>query len=454
MSDSSSLSRDENGIGAGATRRRRFVYAIAASGVSKLLAFAVQLLALPLALHSLGTDRYTSFLALQSFLSWTGLFGFGLSYALPKYISAAFVAGDRAEERHLVGSSLILISAASGVLMAVLLLLGLVVSPATLVAAASSISYDELRTAYFVAVVVNTVQLIASVDPTIRSGYQEFHWSSVASLAAWALVLVGLLLASQHPVTISTFIVVIYAPIALTFLVDIALLFRQRPHLRRGGVDFRATVAKIAMPSGNAIAYQIQFGLVMYLPVLIMAHLTNPSQTAIFGSVLQLVVLGVSSLNLVLQPLTSAMANAHSHNDVGWIRRSHAKMLWFIIPVGAAGVVLAAAVGPFLIRHWLGAAMQVSRELLAGFGVCLVLMALVQLEFFSLSAMGALRSAGFAALVAGLAGVVLGAVLCVGSGAMGMVIGMAAGLAASAAALFVSVRREMSRMESGPVAPV
>lgn len=431
----------------GTVRRRRFIYAVATSGLSKVLALGAQLLALPLALHSLGTDRYSSFLALQSLLSWTGLFGFGLSYALPKYISAAFVAGDHREERNLVGSAVVLMSGASLFLLVVLGLLGMVISPTKLVAAAGSISPAELTAAYFATIAINTLQLATSIDPTIRSGYQEFHRSSVASIISWILVFAGLLYIALHSVTISIFLLLFYGPITLTLLIDLVLLFWERPYLRRGGVDLKATVAKIARPSGSAVMYQAQFALAMYLPVLIMAHLTDPMQTAVFGSVLQLVVIGVSSLSLILQPLAAAMANAHSHNDARWVRRNHRKTFWLFIGLSAVGTILATTIGPFVIHQWLGHALRVTPALLAGFSACMTCVALLQLEFFSLSAMGALRRSGFVPLLAGAAGLALGSLLCIKFGSLGMLAGVTAGLAVSTAFMFVGVQREIASME-------
>ena len=449
--DNPALDVEVNKIGAdiGAVRRQRLVHAVVASTTSKILAFAVQLLAFPLALHSLGTDRYASFLALQAFLSWTGLCGLGISMSLPKFVAAANVAEDRVAERGLVITALALMGGASVAVMLVLAVLGLVISPSAMLATSLTVSPQEMRTAYWVAAALSAAQLFASIEGSVRSGYQELYRSSICAIvASLFFVLPGLLYLGGHRVTITPFIVVIYAPLVVLFLIDLALLLRQRPYLYRGPIHFRNSAKLISAPSGNALAFQVEYALIVYLPTLVVAHMASAAQTAAFGSILQLLGLGAASLNLFFQPLMSAIANAHSHGDWHWIQRNYKRVFLLIGLAGLLVLLTAATVGPFLIRHWLGRSIEVSRPMLAFFGAYFLFLSISLFQFYVLSAMGALKGTGVLYLLQGALSLFLGALLCFFFGATGMVLGLAVGVAATIWMLPLKVFREITSMKN------
>lgn len=434
-----------------AVRRRQFLYAVAASTASKIVALGVQLLAFPFALHSFGTDRYASFLALQSLLSWTGLCGLGLSLSLPKFVAAASVVRDRDEERNLVVTSLILLGTASLILLAFLVLLALMISPSVMVAAKSNVSVDELRVAYLIAALISAAQLFTSIEASIRAGYQEFHRASLCALiASIFFVLPGLFYVAGHEVSISAFIAIMYAPLICIFLVDIGLLFLQREYLRRGSVEIWKTARQIAVPSGNALAYQIEYALIVYLPTLIVAHTSSAGETAAFGSVLQLLALGGSSLNLFFQPMMSAVANAHSLGDVHWIERNYKRFFLLVGCVGAAILVSAATIGPFLVRHWLGASIPVSRGMLTAFGFYFFFLSISLLQFYVLSAMGALERTGWVYVLQGTLALALGTMLCPFWGGVGMVLGLAVGVALTSWILPLKVWSALKNLKARP----
>lgn len=404
----------------------------------------VQLMAFPFALRSLGTDRYVSFLSLQSFLSWTGLLGFGLSLSLPKFVAAADASGNRDEQRNVVVTALLLVGSASLILMLALTSFGLIVSPAKVLAASKEISSQQLYVAYFTAVAISSLQLFTSIEPAIRVGYQEFHRAGICSLiASLFFVLPGLAYVGTHSVSISTFILVMYCPLVALFFIDMGLLFRQRPFLRNGTVEFRSTAQKILGPSGNALAFQVQFMLVLYLPTLFVAHMTSSPETAAFGSILQLLVLGVSSLNLLFQPLMSAVANAHGHGEMRWIERNYKKSFLLVMTIGFLTCFASASVGPFLIHHWLGSSIHVSRGLLTLFGSYFLFLSLSLHQFYFLSAMGTLRGAGSLYMIQGAISLGSGVLLCNLYGATGMVSGLAFGVAATLWPLLTKVRKNI-----------
>lgn len=428
-------------------RRKRLVKAVMASTASKVLALVVQLLAFPFALHSLGTDRYASYLALQSFLSWIGLCGLGISMSLPKFIAGANITGDRRGERDLVLTAMFLLGSASLAVLLFLGMLGLFISPGKMVAASTLVPPEELRTAYFLAVFLSALQLFSSIESSIRSGYQELYRSSIcAAIASVFFVMPGLVYVGTHHVTIAAFILILFLPLAIIFLADLVILFFKRPYLRHGAVRLRETAKKLAVPSGNALAFQLEYALIVYLPTWIVAHMTTVGETAAFGSILQLMGLGAASLNLFFQPLMSAVANAHSHRDRSWIDRNYRRFFLIIAGVGLIILLAAAIVGPFMIRQWLGASIMVSHALLGLFGIYFLFLSISLFQFYILSALGALGGTGKFYLLQGVMALSLGTGFCLAYGAIGMVGGLALGTALTSWILPLRVYREIKNV--------
>ena len=364
--------------------------------------------------------------------------------SLPKYIAASSIKRDHAGERDLVLTAIILLGAASLTVLGLLAIMGQLFSPAAMVAASERVSPQEIRTAYYVAAMLSAAQLFVSIESSIRSGYQELYRSSVcAAIASIAFVLPGLVYVGLHQVSITVFMSIIYLPLVLLLLADLMILFFQRPYLVCGRFRFLSTAAKILPSSVNALAFQIEYALIVYLPTWIVAHMTSPGETAAFGSILQIMGLGAASLNLFFQPVMAAIANAHGHHDRSWIERNYKRFLLLVIGAGVVTFLASVTFGPFVIRLWLGHAVTVPRVMLSMFGLYFLFLSVSLFQFYVLSAMGALRGTGVIYILQGVLALTLGSTLCVFYGATGMVGGLAIGVAVTGWILPVRVHREI-----------
>lgn len=428
-----------------AFRRSRFLYALLSSGASKILALAVQLLALPLALHVLGTNRYAAFLALQSFIGWTGIFGLGLVPSLPKFIAVARASDDAAAERSFIVSAILAMLVACIVVFASFAVLGLAVAPSTLVSA-HGIAPAELDAGYFVAAAISVLALFSSLDPAIRAGSQELHRSNICAIAANALVLAGIVYFAHHGGPLWSFFIILNLPISVLLIADMALVFFQRPYLRHGSVNFVETARTISASSNNALLVQTAFTLILYLPTFVVAHLSNAYQTAIYGSIALELFFALASMNLIFQPLTAAMANAHSHNDLPWLVRAYRNSLAIVVGIGVIAILISCAAGPWVLRVWLGRGMQISHWMGAICGIFFMMLCFVQLHFYVLSAIGGLAGIGKVYLFIGLTGLMLGSALCLWYGASGMFLGLSLSMGLVGWVLPAAVKREFAAM--------
>ena len=405
-------------------RTRRFGIALTAGIISKMLATVMQLVALPLALQALGTERYAAFLTLQALVAWSGLLGLGLTPSLPPFLARANVAGDRGQQRELIVSSAIFIGMASLALLLSLLLLTSFVSPTSMIAGGPALS-AEVDPAYFVIVFVQSASLLLSLVPAIRSGYQELHysyaWSSIANICV-----IGLLLwITNGAPTISIFLVALYGPLLVVALLDAGLILWQRPYLAGGRANLWRTAGELGPNAGNVLAAQVSYFALSSVPIMIVAHLTDPTATAAFGSLMQLFMLGWSGMNLIFHPLMAAFANANAHQDWPWMRAIYRRALAILTVACAVIAVVAAASGPQLSYLWLNTDLNMSRALTGTLGLYFGVSMLGLLHFNVLVAVGNLGGVGKAYIIQSVLTVVLGIVLTQAYGATGMAAALA-----------------------------
>ncbi len=407
-------------------RKKRLTYAVLVGGFSKILAIAVQWLALPVALKSLGTDRYAAFLALQALVAWASLLALGLAPSLPRFISRASAEGDSNLQRQIFQTAIIYLTCASAAFVLVMGAVGYIVPPSLMVAT-HGIATSQIFMAYVTVVLITGFQLVGNVMPSIRGGYQELHysyaWAGLASLA----VMVGLYWFSHSRATITSFLLTIYAPLALFMLADMALICLQRPYLLRGRSDIVKTGRLLAPQAGNALAAQLSYFLVSFLPTLIVAHLSGAEATAAFGSIMQLLILFGSGMNLIFQPLVPAVANAYAHHDANWVRQAYFKVATLVIAVCGIGLVLDFTAGQYLLHRWLGSKLNIPAHLPIVLGLYFSVWMINLMHFNILAATGNLHGTGKIYLLEGALSITLGSLLTYFYGPTGMAVGLVVG---------------------------
>jgi len=420
------------------TRKRRLTYALTTGVISKLLAVAVQGLALPLALKSLGTDRYAAFLALQALVAWSGLLALGLTPSLPRFISHAFIAKNQILQRDIFQTVIIYLGTACALFASFMLMLGQFVPPAKMVAT-HGVPAGQILSAYQAVIIVTSFQLLGSVMPSIRGGYQELHYSYTWACLASVMVITILHQAAADSLSISTFLIAIYGPLALLMLIDMIWIVIQRPYLLRGRAPLLQTGRLLAPQAGNALAAQFSYFLVSFLPTLVVAHLANAQATASFGSVMQILVLLGSGMNLIYQPLVPAIANAYAHQDRAWVRVAYFRAAKLVGLICCVGLVAAIYLGHALLQAWLGPNLIIPRMLPTIMGVYFTIWTVNIMHFNILAATGNLSRVGWAYLIEGSFSVGLGAALTPFMGANGMALGLVIG-AASVNFWFLSIQ--------------
>jgi len=405
-------------------RRTRLLQAIASSALSKVLAVSIQLFALPLALSTLGTSRYAAFLSLQALFGWVSLCAVGLVPSLPRFLMDAYVRDSPSEQRAIVKSAMLFMGSIGVLLVLGLTVLGLIIAPVKMISA-QHVSSSELKTAYFVAAALAGVQFAASIAPALRGGFQELHRVNVAAIIANICVIFLLIGVFRVTPQIALLFIVLYAPLALLLIADMALLLTARPYLAIGQARVFDTIRHLLPHSLNALAKQASYFAITGLPVIIVAFMTDPRSTAAYASGIQILLLAVSGVGIIFQSLVPAFADAQSRHDQNWVRNVYKRGLVTVLAIGGIAAVGLATVGPFLARVWLHPNFAITHEFTASLGVFFFFWILSDFNFFVLSALGHLVGTGKLFLAESAVGVGLGTLLTLKVGILGMPLGIA-----------------------------
>jgi O-antigen/teichoic acid export membrane protein len=225
------------------------------------------------------------------------------------------------------------------------------------------------------------------------------------------------------------FLIVIYGPLVVTMLADIVLICVQRPYLLRGHSDMWRTGKMLAPQATNAVAGQFSYFLVSFVPTLIVAHLSGPEATAAFGSIMMLLILLGSGMNLIYQPLVPAIANAYAHHDRDWVHKAYYRAAFLVIAICGVGLLIDFIAGNWILHLWLGNAIKIPPMLPIVLGFYFSMWMVNVLHFNILAATGNLNLVGRSYLVEGALSITLGAILTHYFGATGMALGLAIGTA-------------------------
>jgi O-antigen/teichoic acid export membrane protein len=313
------------GVGDHSLRRTNLLrLAVVSSGISKLSAIGLQGVAIPLVYRALGTHNFALYLLLTAALATLALLQFGVGPGLTQAIAKANAAGDHDEERGAYLSAFLFVGFSA--LLGALGLLELVraVSPAVLFGASFAADRAEIVRTTDVVVLVMFLYMLAGVVDSLLAGYQEQVATNLGACAANIASAIGLLVLCSrlHP-SILQVVLVMYGGAILSRVVNLLLLFVRRPYLIRGSVHFNQHNFGLMMRIGLAFWFvQGASVLEQHGGTYLVAHVSDPHNTDIFGVVYRATCLATASVVIFTQPLWPAISDALARHDSKWLLRA------------------------------------------------------------------------------------------------------------------------------------
>lgn len=365
-------------------RSTRLRAAVVTGGVAKVLAVAVQLVAVGIAARALESHAFGSYLVMASVVAWLGLAAVGVGPGLTQRMAATTAKDDGAGQASAFSSSIAL----SGLFL-------LVTAAAVLTIAWIATSGErsppaltsDVRSAAALLGLATAMQVWLSVVEAAQLGHQEQHFTNVFYAAGLASVLAILLVAGPHLTTVTGFVaatavppVVAKAANAVVYVARHRYLLTRNISVRESAGVLSTSVAFAAISFGSLASQQLGF--------LWLAYVAGPSAAVPLGVMLRLHLAAFGAVVLVTQPLWPAVADAVAHHDSGWARRAYRRVSWATVTYAAVYAVGVASIGSFLIQLWTGTHVQVPPLMLVLFGLYFVVAVWAHVNAITLVGLG------------------------------------------------------------------
>jgi O-antigen/teichoic acid export membrane protein len=327
--------------------------AVFSSGMSKLTAVGLQGLAIPLVYHALGTHQFALYLLLTAALASITLLQFGAGPGLTQAIARAHAQGDTNQEGSALASAFAVVTAASALGGLICVLLVRFVPAAMLFGA--SYSADQALIIYTAnaVVLVMALALVLGVVDSAFAGYQEQIATNLGMCVANVVSTVALIvLCRYNRPTIVQVMLVLYGGAILSRFVNLIVLLVKRPYLLRGFMHMNRRNLGLMMHTGVAFwLIQATGVLEQHGGTYLMAHLTTPQITDIFGVIFRAGSLISATVGIFTQPLWPAFTDAVARHDSGWVHRAARKIRRIVMSIAGALALLMITIGTWGIEH-------------------------------------------------------------------------------------------------------
>jgi O-antigen/teichoic acid export membrane protein len=376
-------------------RKRALSLAVATSLLSKGGTLVIQALAMPLAYHVLGPERFGVFGALQMLMWLIGMSDFGVGAGISRRLTVATSLGDAAEQSRVMSTGFFMLSA-------VILLMGLVgavvlwtVPVETLFGEKFGPFAAELQfNAWFGGGIFLCMMIIGTLLK-VREAYHEIHvlnlFGAVGNVITAVLLLLGIRVVPQVWFLLAS----IYGIQVMMWLLNAAAAFRKRPWLIPKLGKFDRTLAGSLVTEG--VAFFLLLGLT---PMLgrefirwLIGHYETPEQVGLFSILAQIGYFIFGFVFMVTYPLTPALVDAAARQDFSWIQRTRHRLmkLWVL---GAIAVPLGLYfLGPWMVDVWFQRDLPLTGAPLAWYGVFFIFTLWTHIHCILLAGVGKIREA-------------------------------------------------------------
>ncbi len=432
-----------------AFRAGRVRLAFLTSAASKALGLVVQFLAVPLAVRSLGPERFGIYTMLVSALVWIDLGRLGIGPGLTRELALAWNRGQREQERRLFSNAMFFLLAIA-VLIAGLLTLGYHFGAAHIdrIFGASAMAFrPEILAGIVVVGVFLVAQVVFSAGEAARSAYQDDFinnlMNTLANLASLALIF-GVALFWP---TVPAFALAVFGSIALAKGFNLLLLLvRSRSYLLPRWQDVSPRALGPLLTSSLAFwVVQIATLMMHNLSLVQLGQMIGAAQLTPFAVVFRLLQLLSTGVLMISMPLWPAITDAAVRGDREWIVSAYRRLLFGAMGFCALTAIVIGLLGPLAIPLWAGAGVRPDAALCAVLGLYFIIWMWNHCHSTILFGLGRLWAVAWVMLAEGGLVLIFAALLVPSFGALGTAIALClAGTASSAWILPWMVRHSLT----------
>lgn len=436
-----------------AFRNRRLRYAAITSLVSKVVTFSLQVLAMPVAVRTLGTEQFALYAMINSAVAWINLANFGIGPGLTVGIASAAAQGDTRREKELFTSAflsvLLLVLAVGAVLFLALSQIPIEV----LLSAQYRNYYPTARTSIYLLVFFILAYGLSTVIESTQAGYQESYIYNAWLICGNVITIVALLLMPLLKPTLVTMILAVSGPALLARLANTIFFLFQHKLLRIRLRYYSFSQAKTLLASGFAYSFTAVGNFLNHqVPIVLIGRQLSATSTATFTAVMTFYNLSFGMMTTLTMPALPALSDSKARSDGSWAKKAYRNiviygMLYAII-VGLAMSFL----GVPILRLWFGPSVDPYPALVLGLGIYMVLSSWEYLHQMILVGLDRIRISSFLYGVRSLLTPVLVPVVIVSHGTVAVMVVLSVGvLAVTAWSLPLLTRASLRNIDRAPL---
>ena len=439
------------GVRAVMSRRRpasagsRIGLAAVTGAAAKGLSLAAQIVAVAIAVRSLGAQGFALYVVIASLVSWISLAGLGVAPGLTLGVARAAGRGDQTEEARLFVAAMVLMIGVASVLVVLAIAIGASGIVERQLVGFLGTSSGDGSTALVCAVVIIAAQLVVVVPEAAQLGLQTQYvtniWVGIGSAAAIA----SMLILGRDVKTVAGFVVVSQGPpVAARALNGLWFIASRRFLLRRSDLRLWSNVRMILASGIGFAGFQIAGYLTFQVGLLILAATVGVAAVGLAGVIVRGITSEVAVLGLITTPTWPAAANAVARGDMAWVRRAYRLLAaGGLAYTGLVAVIILLGLEP-LIGAWTGTRPADDLALRGFLAVYVVVNGWAHVNAMTLVGLGALRFTSVVLVIEAVLVVTLQVVILPTTGVTGYVGTLAIGaLSVSGWVLAFRVRREL-----------
>jgi O-antigen/teichoic acid export membrane protein len=335
-------------------RHRRIALSAVAALLARATAVVVNLVAIPIALGSLGPERYGVWVTLSSFVLMLAFADLGIGSAVLNLVSEADGRDDRAAMRRYVSSAFVVMLAVAGVLVLALAVVYPIVDWTTLLHTANVPSAEASLTLVitFVLFAVGIPLALAQrAQLAFQEGFAVSLWQAAGSVAG----LVGLVALIRLGWGLPGVALALGGGIVLGAAGNFVAFFHRRPWLRPSREAVSAVTARLVLRRGVLFfVLQIAAGLAFASDNVVADQVLGPEAAARYSVAQRLFFLPPVVIALATTPLWPAYSEALARGDRAWVRATFLRSVAASMALAALGGALLTIFREPIFSLWVG----------------------------------------------------------------------------------------------------
>ncbi len=350
-------------------RYRRALLATLASAFARAVVLLIGLVSVPLTVGYLGAERFGLWMTVTSLVALVSFADLGIGNGLINAVAAADGRGDREGMARAVSSAFFLLAAVAALLGLGFALIYAAVPWPRVFNVASPQAAAEAGPAVAVFLACFALGLPLGVVQKAQLGAQEGFASNLWQCLGSVLGLVGVLAAIALEAGLPWLVLAMSGGPLVALALNWGAFFGARPWLRPRWSAVSAAEARAVSHIGLLFFVLQVAGAVAYASDnLVIAQLLGPEAVTEYAVPARLFLIAPTLLGMVLNPLWPAYGEAAARGEMAWVHRTLRRSLAAALLVAAPFAVALVALGPQIIRLWVGDQVAPSLPLLLGFG--------------------------------------------------------------------------------------